>query len=45
MPPTIGPAAIGRRGPTLAVNAPKRGESTKSMTDTGTEANPAARGV
>ena len=39
-PPTIGPALIGSRGPTRAVNAPKRGERKNSISEIGSPRTP-----
>ena len=42
MPPTIGPAVIGSRGPVPEASLPKRGESTNSSSEIGVVASPAS---
>ncbi len=42
-PPTIGPAVIGSRGPVPEARLPKRGESTKRMSEIGVVARPASQ--
>ena len=44
MPPTIGPADIGSRGPVPEASRPKRGERKKSRTEIGVVARPASTG-
>ena len=44
MPPTIGPAVIGTRGPVPEAMRPKRGERKNIRIEIGVVASPASRG-